>query len=194
MSEKTGRFEYVKRGIVGVAAATLLTGLCAVPAFAAGTVDASGPANATTGEASTVVSAKSETANISATVPTTMTVSIAPNGTLSFPDSTAFVIKIGADCWPLKVSSVDLTTPGAYKLAATDAFETDTNLYLTMNNGTTDVPLTADANAEAVKGLAQTTSQEQDLGVTMNGKVKGASYATTASEIVTMKWTIAPVQ
>ncbi|HJF64435.1 MAG TPA: hypothetical protein K8W22_13360 [Gordonibacter urolithinfaciens] len=192
---KTSRFNYIKRGLVGVCAATMLTGLCAGSAFGTGSVDTTGSVDGTSGEANTIVKAKSETANISATVPTAMTVSIAPDGTLTFPDNTSFVIGINAGGWPLKVSDVALTPAGSYHLATTDAFaEQDSNLYLAMNNGTADVPLKADTNTSAVSNLAQTASGAEDLGVTMKGKVKNPSYQTTASEIVTMKWTIAPVQ
>ena len=185
----------LKKGVVGVCAATMLAGMCAVPAFAAGSVDATDDVDAGTGVASTIVKAKSEVANITATVPTAMTVSIDPDGTLTFPDATHFVIGIKAGAWPLKVSDVALTAASPYELATTDAFpEEGSNLYLTMNNGTTDVALTADTNTSAVSNLAQTAGGAENLGVTMNGKVKGASYNTTASEIVTMKWTIAPVQ
>lgn len=185
----------LKKGVVGVCAATMLAGMCAVPAFAAGSVDATDDVDAGTGVASTNVKAKSEVANISATVPTAMTVSIDPDGTLTFPDSSHFVIGIKAGNWPLKVSDVALTAASSYELATTDAFpEEGSNLYLAMNNGTTDVALAADTNTSAVSNLAQTAGGAEDLGVTMKGKVKGASYNTTASEIVTMKWTIAPVQ
>lgn len=72
MSEKTGRFEYVKRGIVGVAAATLLTGLCAVPAFALA-------AN----EGATAVTVNTETLQYNVTMPTSTLV-----GSLSGQDGT----------------------------------------------------------------------------------------------------------
>lgn len=71
MSEKTGRFEYVKRGIVGVAAATLLTGLCAVPAFAA------------EGDDTTTVTVTAPSAQVAVTVPTNMTATLGDDGQMN---------------------------------------------------------------------------------------------------------------
>ncbi len=188
------KIDVLKRSVVGVCAATLLTGLCVAPAFAAGSVDASAAVDKANGTGNTTVQVKSEVANITATVPTKITVSIAPNGTMTFPASTDFKITAGGnDNWPLKVASLGVTMEGSYKLATTDAFtEQDSNVYMTLNNGTSDVALASDAstNGEAVKTFVQKVSGSTDWGLTMNGKVKGAKYSTTAATVATLNWTI----
>ena len=72
----------LKKGIVGVCAATMLTGLCAAPAFAVTDKTIQGSNNtAATGTSSVDVTA---TINISATVPTTLPISIT-NDTITGP-------------------------------------------------------------------------------------------------------------
>lgn len=190
--EKTSRFNYIKKGIVGVCAATMLTGLCAGAAFAdvqsAGTAES---VDSGTGKIATNVSVQSEVANISATVPTSVTVSIAPSGALTFPASTDFKIHVNADCWPLKVSELAVATETGFTLAETDTLTEANNLYLTLNG--TALKAAAADNATAVASLAQTESKAEDLNIDMAGKVKGVGYTTAPAKIVTLNWTLAPV-
>lgn len=80
MSESKGRFQYIKRGIVGMAAATLLTGVVAAPAFAAdAAVDTLVKLNTT------------DVAQISVTGPTTPVVGKVDNtGTMTFASNYSF--------------------------------------------------------------------------------------------------------
>ena len=95
----------LKRGVVGVCAATMLAGMCAVPAFAV-VPDVTPGSNETVASGSaaaakTEISAKTDAAQISATVPTAVVASVDAAGALTFPDSTAFVITVGNDSWPV---------------------------------------------------------------------------------------------
>ena len=73
---KTSRFNYIKRGIVGVCAATMLTGLCAGTAFAAE-------------KATKVYTLDTSAAQISVTVPTGAAgASLSADGTLTLPELT----------------------------------------------------------------------------------------------------------
>lgn len=85
MSKNIGRFEYVKRGLVGVCAATILAGMCAVPAFAKDAtngkvVDVPGAGS----EGSSAVVLDAADLQVSATVPSTLPVVISGN-TITFP-------------------------------------------------------------------------------------------------------------
>lgn len=196
MSESKGRFQYIKRGIVGMAAATLLTGVVAAPAFAAtGFTDATttGTTSTTKNEAKTEIKAETGDIQISATVPTTVTAAVDSNGDLTFPDATAFKISVAAGSWAVKVSDVSVTAEQGYTLATSAAVDQANNLYLALNNGTADVALKATGNADAVSNLAQDTSGASDMGVTMKGKVFGMSYtdAFAGKKMVALNWTLA---
>lgn len=185
------KFTNLKRGIAGVCAATLLTGMCVAPAFAGVSVDATGDVDTTAGTADTVVKVAAETANISATVPTQVTVSVAPDGELTFP-TTDFKIHVNNGGWPLKVSELGVVPATGFTLSSSDAFsETDSNLFLKLG----DVVLkgSPDKNTSALTSFAQTASGVADFNLVMTGKTKNMPYSTTAKELVTLKWTIAPV-
>lgn len=192
--EKTSRFNYIKRGIVGVCAATMLTGLCAAPAFAAAgfTAGTSGTTNVAGGTASTDVKAESDTIQISATVPTTVSAAVNANGELTFPDATAFKIHVNDGSWAVKVSDVAVVLESGYTLANDENVSDANNLYLAFNNGTSDVALKASSNTDAVSNLAQATNGASDMGVTMKGKVYGMSYADAfaGKKLVSLTWTL----
>lgn len=189
--EKTSRFNYIKRGLVGVCAATMLTGLCAAPAFAASEVSESRPVDTGTGVASTEVTALTEVGNISATVPTKVVLSVAPSGELTFPTND-FKIHINEGNWPMKVSKLVVAPESAFTLATTDEFtEANSNLYLTLNG--TALAADSSENTDAVAALAQNESKVEDLSLAMTGKTKGLAYSTTSAKLVTLTWTIAPV-
>lgn len=89
---KTSRFNYIKRGLVGVCAATMLTGLCAGTAFAkdaSGTKDVSvSGADGKTGSSAVVLD--SADLQVSATVPTTLPITISGD-TVTFPTKAQIV-------------------------------------------------------------------------------------------------------
>ncbi|GAA6488515.1 hypothetical protein [Gordonibacter urolithinfaciens] len=68
---KTSRFNYIKRGLVGVCAATMLTGLCAGAAFGV------------EGDDTTTVTVTTPAAQVAVTVPTSMTATLGNDGQMS---------------------------------------------------------------------------------------------------------------
>lgn len=125
MSEKTGRFEYVKRGIVGVAAATLLTGLCAVPAFAAN-------------ESSVTLSKDSTALQIDVTVPTELPITISKTSGVQMP-TTDISITNNNKAMELSVEKAVIGTPASnLNLIAkpADGVDLTTNqMWMTVKNG-----------------------------------------------------------
>lgn len=195
MSVCKGRFDYIKRGIVGVCAATLLTGVVAAPAFAVIPDVTPGSAteitSGTPDAVSTEVKAQAEVAQISATVPTTVIAAVDSSGSLTFPDNNAFVIKATNASWPVKVSDlkVDVTASG-YSLKANEAgLAAAKDMYLTLGGKA----LTADVNTDAIAGLEQTSANGSDIGIAMAGKIYNPSYADVVSglSLATLKWTLA---
>lgn len=86
--EKTSRFNYIKRGLVGVCAATMLTGLCAGAAF--GAVAPEGPTGTSPvdadNSATTTVNAEVD-AQLSVTVPASFKAAVGSDGVLQFPNN-----------------------------------------------------------------------------------------------------------
>lgn len=199
--EKTSRFNYIKRGLVGVCAATMLTGLCAGTAFAAGdfTGETAEPGTSTQysdgGTATTEVGVQALTgAQVYATVPTSVTAAVAADGTLTFPN-TNFKVVLGQasdDSWRAKVTSLNVAVSGANKLATDEASLSSTNnLFITLNSTTlkdgviTDASL-LDAFVQATGGTAQ------DVTLSMAGKMFNPTYQQVKDGIAaaTLTWTI----
>lgn len=184
------KFTNLKRGIAGVCAATLLTGMCVVPAFAAGSVEKPEAAtNITSGAvdaASTVIKAQAEAAQISATVPTTVVASVDAAGVLTFPESTDFAITATNASWPVKVSDLKVTVETGYTLTATPAKSKDLSLSLD------GVALTADSNSTAIANLKQTDAGSTPIGINMSGTLFKPSYSdvTNGLSLATLKWTL----
>lgn len=109
---KTSRFNYIKRGLVGVCAATMLTGLCAGSAFGTdGNVDASG--NGTTAVTATI------STQLSATVPTTLTATVNDDGSLQYASNA--VIQNKSQLSPIHVTGIAANDKNG-KLVAESAF------------------------------------------------------------------------
>lgn len=187
---KTSRFNYIKHGLVGVCAATMLTGLCAGAAFAVEPPTIDVPSTASTiqsgGTATTAVKAQAETAQISATVPTTVTASVDSTGTLTFPDNTKFVITATNDSWPVKVSGLSVAVADGYTLADTPAASKEIGLSI----GST--PLKAADNTSAISELKQTAAGSDPIKISMSGSLYQPSYAdvTSSLSIATLTWTL----
>ncbi len=77
---KTSRFNYIKRGLVGVCAATMLTGLCAGTAFGADS------------DNNTNVEVTTPSAQLSASVPTSVSVALKNDGTLNAKGDMNFTV------------------------------------------------------------------------------------------------------
>ena len=186
----------LKKGVVGVCAATMLAGMCAVPAFAV-VPDVTPGSNETVASGSaaaakTEISAKTDAAQISATVPTAVVASVDAAGALTLPDSTAFVSTVGNDSWPVKVSALDVAVENSGALQTSEAgVDAADKLYLAIGGK----HLTASGNGDAIASLAQTTAGTADIGIAMTGKMYNPTYsaATTGLKLATLTWTLAAV-
>lgn len=191
------RISNLKKGVVGVCAATMLAGMCAVPAFADDVRDVTAGSSETVASgsaaaATTEVKAKTETAQITATVPTAVVASVDASGELTFPESTAFKISAGNASWPVKVSALSVAVENSAALQTTDAgVDGAGKLYLAIDGKA----LKDTGNDTAIGGLAQTTAGVADIGITMTGKMYNPTYteATTGLKLATLTWTLAAV-
>ena len=174
---KTSRFNYIKRGLVGVCAATMLTGLCAGTAFGAATDVAN----------ETPVTVNTQAINISVTVPTA-TVSAVVDAGGAFADVAGGNFVNNSVCG-VHVSNVEVKTAGssftlqtaadfiagsnttenAAKLSASVAgAELDMADYTTKKAPTADVKFASGATqalkfSGAVKNLTGATMNEEAL-------------------------------
>lgn len=118
MSKKIGRFEYVKRGLVGACAATMLAGMCAVPAFAEDSTFEDGTMS------SSVSINTSALGQISVTVPTKAFVGVASTdgsiqiGNYTFTNNSTLGIKI---------SNMKVTADASANLVKADAADPGDN-------------------------------------------------------------------
>lgn len=179
----------LKKGVVGVCAATMLAGMCAVPAFAADppAIDAGTSKDiASGGTVETAVKAQAKTAQISATVPTTVTASVDSAGVLTFPDNKTFVIAATNDSWPIKVSNLDVAVAGDYNLVDTPAAAKDISLSIG------DTALKVTGNDTAIESLKQASKGSDPIGITMSGILYQPSYAdvTSGVPVATLTWTL----
>ena len=129
---------------------------------------------------------------MSATVPTAVVASVDAAGALTFPDSTAFVITVGNDSWPVKVSALDVAVENSGALQTSEAgVDAADKLYLAIGGK----HLTASGNGDAIASLAQTTAGTADIGIAMTGKMYNPTYsaATTGLKLATLTWTLAAV-
>ena len=113
-------------------------------------------------------------------------------GALTFPDSTAFVITVGNDSWPVKVSALDVAVENSGALQTSEAgVDAADKLYLAIGGK----HLTASGNGDAIASLAQTTAGTADIGIAMTGKMYNPTYsaATTGLKLATLTWTLAAV-
>lgn len=179
----------LKKGVVGVCAATMLAGMCAVPAFAAaGDVDVDG-------NGTTTVKATVDT-QLSVTVPTELTASVESDGTLTYANNAALLNK--SQLAPVHVSAVSVTDKEGVLVAKT-AFDAASG----NNQAWTEV--TPNGKAASVLDLkgsfvassdwniaAATGSTDDDAGklpVTFAGKMKNPS-ATGEINIYDIVWTV----
>lgn len=180
----------LKKGVVGVCAATMLTGLCAVPAFAASeppAVEQGTPGTiASGGTAETAVKAQAKTAQISATVPTTVTASVDATGALTFPEENVFAISATNDSWPIKVSDLEVKVADGYTLLETPAAAKDISLSIG------DTALKATGNDVAIANLKQASKGSDPIGISMKGTLFQPSYAdvTSGVPVATLTWTL----
>ena len=187
----------LKKGIVGVCAATMLTGLCAAPAFAVTDKTIQGPNNtAATGTSSVDVTA---TINISATVPTTLPISIT-NDTITGPGD--FSIGNTTKGFDVALTDVKVTnkTDNNFTLASSDTTLAPNALCVTISQKN-DVTKKTVLTESSATGLNWTIGKSTDgttatpLALTMDiksgtlDKTFLSSYFTKASAF-DVAWTI----
>lgn len=195
MSESKGRFQYIKRGIVGMAAATLLTGVVAAPAFAAGS-DASGqgsPFNAA-GSGTSKVEATIDDAQVTATVPTSLPVVIGADGAFSTADNAAIH---NTSVFNIHVSSITASPSSGMSLKALDyaALPGDKDVVgMTVTSGATGGTAfdLAAGSFDSVK-TQWAVDANGTLAFKYAGKMQNISkISTLPMELLTVTWTIAP--
>lgn len=184
---KTSRFNYIKRGLVGVCAATMLTGLCAGTAFGA----------VADQESQTAVQLKTADVNISVTVPTSpVAVAVGSNGT--FTDIAGGTFTNNSLCG-VHVSKIAVakTADSIMTLKGGTEFGTDTatNNIAKLSATVGSVPLDLASYSTATK---PTSAIELGTGATADVKFSGAIKNLTAEamgapalDFVTITWTIA---
>lgn len=191
MSKKIGRFEYVKRGLVGVCAATMLAGMCAVPAFALTGADVQGGGfNAENGSKGTsTVTANVDNAQVTATVPSGLPVVIGAEGVF---DTATDAKIVNTSVYNLHVSGVSATGMNGTILKASDYTLVDgdkdiAKMSITPTGGTAfDLGGTAPFSAAGWNVAAG-----DDLPFTYSGSMTNMSKISTLPlEILTVTWTI----
>lgn len=190
MSKKIGRFEYVKRGLVGVCAATMLAGMCAVPAFAA-PAEPDSDDYGTTG--STAINSKLDVANISATVPTTLASEIDSEGAITFP--TTAELRNTSKLYAISVNSATVTQGSGVNLVAsgqtfTDAIAKNSAWVKIGQSGTFD-GATADTevNTDSMANLNWSIPSNGKLALKLDGAIKNVNQKEFAP-FLTIVWTV----
>ncbi len=194
---KTSRFNYIKRGLVGVCAATMLTGLCAGTAFG-GTVTGSVSSannNFNDGATAGLADASASTAvgldpsqvdlRISATVPQTVSLAIDNAGTLVLP-SDKISIKNTSTLVPLVLKTVSASVPSGapVKLVASDASPAAGDLILIATpTGGTAIDMSTGVNNGTNKIGVKVGSTDGSLDMTLGGSL-GPVNSTLLNSIV----------
>lgn len=201
---KTSRFNYIKRGLVGVCAATMLTGLCAGAAFAAvpsipadtsdTTPGAHGLADATA-KSTVGLDASSVELQISATVPQTIPLGIGADGGLVTPADKVTVKN--TSIVPLKISGITASkaADSPVDLVAQNTSEAG-KVWITLTNASTVIDLSVGTSAGDFKLAAQNDTVKFDIAGGMGsltpamlGKIKAAN-GTGVISFADITWTV----
>lgn len=184
---KTSRFNYIKRGLVGVCAATMLTGLCAGTAFGADTEFTNGTMS------STVTADTTAIGQINVTVPTTDLSGVSDrNGALTFGNYTF----TNNSTLGVKVAKMAVTKDASANLVKADAMSGDNAINVKATIGTAEVDL---ADFMVADGAAITTAPTIAKGtagtITFSGSVANATKAgvNAALPVANIVWTLETV-
>ncbi|WP_278853035.1 hypothetical protein [Gordonibacter pamelaeae] len=190
---KTSRFNYIKRGLVGVCAATMLTGLCAGTAFGATvTPGVNNGAIGADNTASTVVSAQVD-GQLSATVPTSLTVAVkSDDGSLVFPEDKKLYIENTSSAYAVHVVSIEATTGtllnaesaypsssaanAAWLKIGTTAADQDLSTKLTVADSNWDVPSSGKLNLKFAGAVKNVSSFDSFTLTTLTWTIGGGLY------------------
>lgn len=183
------RISNLKKGVVGVCAATMLAGMCAVPAFAAvtptepGTWDSVDASN--TGK--TIVNAEVD-AQVQVTVPTSFTAAVDADGAFQLPNNVA--LKNTSTLAKAHVTAVAVTE-GDGKLIASDATATDPNSVKMTVNALDLSKASAFATGSSWEiEKASSSSAPSTLPLTFSGSIVNPS-STGAIHLFDITWTVA---
>ena len=190
--EKTSRFNYIKKGIVGVCAATMLTGLCAGAAFGTDIKD-----GATTGTSSVKVTSNIQ---ISATVPTTIGMSITNDG-ITVPDSSVLKIQNLTKNYGITVTNVQASIVGTgFTLSSDGQSLANNQLALAVDKTGGSAPVYVDTTKKDLDwGIAAssdgTTAQDLTFSLTptsgtLTKDFFGNYTAVGGTEALTIEWTV----
>lgn len=184
----------LKKGVVGVCAATMLTGLCAVPAFAENVASATNGGTLSGGKGTTQVSIQSQNDQISATVPSEIKLVVGSDKSFVAP-TTAKIINTGT-LVSVKVSSVQVTTTGGSLVteAAISTAAEDAAVLKVSKGGSSFVDAgsidLSTATTDPLSLTDWTIEPGTDLAVHFGGKVNKLS-SLNAISLANVVWTIA---
>lgn len=189
----------LKKGVVGVCAATMLTGLCAVPAFAAATADNT---PAVDGSGSSQVTVKSNI-QVSATLPTTIPLALDSSGftapTFTFDNTTigyAIQLKsvqitdaVSDNGMTIKEDATDISADNQLRLKVADKTNAgNTEAVIVKQTASSalnwDIAAATDASNPG-NLLVEMTVEKGDLNGTFLNK-----YATAPAKAFNVTWTV----
>lgn len=180
------KIDLLKRSFVGVCAATLLTGLCVAPAFAAGNVTVAGDTPQT---ASTPVTIDAKDLQVSVTIPTAVPV-VLQGETVTLPTNLQIDATGKAAVKVTKIQADALMS--GLTLADTQANLTDNNMFFSVQGNPLSATETAPDAAKAIP-IGSALALSADFG-TLKGSVLSSMMTGTTSSPATLfnlKWTIA---
>lgn len=187
------KFTNLKRGIAGVCAATLLTGMCVAPAFADNTASAENNGAVTGGQGTTAVTIQSQSDQISATVPSA--VKLVVGADKNFVSPTDAKITNTGSLMAIGVKSVKATVSSGASLVSDLSSATDANtavLKISKGNtfdSATAIDLSSATGVDGASLTGWTIDPSSDLGVQFSGQVNKISTLQPIS-LVSLVWTI----
>ncbi|MDB1806624.1 hypothetical protein ABG957_10915 [Eggerthella lenta] len=184
----------LKKGVVGVCAATMLTGLCAVPAFAENAASATNGGTLSGGKGTTQVSIQSQNDQISATVPSAIKLVVGSDKNFVAPTD-AKITNTGT-LVSVKVSSVQVTTTNGSLVAeaAISSAAEDAAVLKVSKGGSSFVDAgsidLSTATTDPLPLTDWTIEPGADLAVHFGGEVNKLS-SLNAISLANVVWTIA---
>lgn len=180
---KTSRFNYIKRGLVGVCAATMLTGLCAGTAFGA-TGDPM--------ETPVKIAGDAGGFQISATVPSAIPVSFNESGAFVSPTEAKF--SNTGDHISLAVTGATISASPKVALVAKDGSLGTDEMWMTVASGTDASAKTWDLSKAWTANETWKIDDTNGLTLSVAGNVgrltKGVYAVGSESTLFTITWTI----
>lgn len=178
----------LKKGVVGVCAATMLTGLCAVPAFAdGGAVDVSGDSSQTS---STPVTIDAKDLQVSVTLPTAVPVALSGD-TVTVPQNLQIDAAGKASIKVTSIKAVNGMTDLSFAAAGGAGMAANSMFFSVQGNALTTDAVTPATGKEIPIGSP--IALVADFG-TLNGKVLSSMMDGTTvapAKLFDLEWTVA---